>query len=318
MNKKGLTQTMLVTIIILVATLVILLFVVGSIFFNFQGNIDKETCRASVVSRASLSAGPIQSANYIPLKCRTEQICISGSNDKCEDVFLEESNKNPITVLKVPDENAKKQVLDEVSQSLYDCHKMLGEGELNFFPNKIVSENHCVICSRLVFDDTVVEEVGSIKYLDLYNNMAQLKDESGRNYFEYVYGGDLDTTVGTLNALADETGNDFDFDEWEMDLSEEQVIVTRITSKNQALSVGGGVVTFVIGTAAAIYVLPAFIGVSAIAVIAGGTGALVGGFTYVKAFPDGNGEYWAPQIIPYKAEYLNSKELKCGSFDNLP
>jgi hypothetical protein len=47
-------------------------------------------------------------------------------------------------------------------------------------------------------------------------------------------------------------------------------------------------------------------------------GVIAGGLVYVTTFPDGTGEYWAPQPVPYDKKYLKSGELGCDSFENLP
>jgi DNA-binding beta-propeller fold protein YncE len=44
--------------------------------------------------------------------------------------------------------------------------------------------------------------------------------------------------------------------------------------------------------------------------------AVVGGAVYVTSFPDGLGQYFTPQIYPYKKDSLGGQG--CQSFENLP
>ena len=74
MEKGGfLAVEWVVSIILILVGLGILIFAVTNLFT--QNDVDKNTCHFSVISRGST---PSLAKGYVPLRCKTEKICITG------------------------------------------------------------------------------------------------------------------------------------------------------------------------------------------------------------------------------------------------
>ena len=91
--KKGdLTSFQIINIVLAIAGFVVVLIFL-SILFSDRGETDREVCRLSILTRAT--APDILQAN-VPLKCKTEKICITTKlfGGECNQ-FLGEENELP-------------------------------------------------------------------------------------------------------------------------------------------------------------------------------------------------------------------------------
>lgn len=187
MKKGEITTGTLITIILLILGFLIVLFLYYQI--NWTGRVDREVCHQSVIYRATLPAFAGMK-EYVPLKCKTEKICITSGliGGSCEDF------KNAKGVVKVKVKN-KEQIERFISQEIVDCWSMMGEGKVSVF-SQWIAENYgfgqvyptCVVCSRIAFDKTSLKEkeidIGSIdvqNYMD--NHAVPNKDISYTEYF---------------------------------------------------------------------------------------------------------------------------------------
>src|SRR3989344_419481 len=128
-KKKGeMTSGQIVSLIILIISFVVILLVF--LANDWNQTIDSETCHQSVIYRASLHQLAKSATDYVPLKCKTEKICLT-DGEECKE-YGKDSRKNPVTTVKLEDnkDEAKKQILDSIANSLYECHTMMGEGEV--------------------------------------------------------------------------------------------------------------------------------------------------------------------------------------------
>ena len=208
-GKKGITIKFLIGLIILVLGFAILL------FFYFQlgwtGRVDKEVCHQSVIYRATLPTFA-NAKEYVPLKCKTEKICITSGllGGSCEEF------KNSKGVVKVKVSN-----LEELNQfmarEMVDCWRMMGEGKVQVFGNFWVEDygigtlgSSCVICNRVAFDRDNLEKAGiDVEELNVMNYM-QTHAIPGEEMSYYAYlagqGGELaiegGIEVGDINELA--------------------------------------------------------------------------------------------------------------------
>jgi hypothetical protein len=182
-NKRGsLSAKQLVTIILLIIGFAILLFIFYQI--NWTGQIDKEVCHQSVILRAT---SPMETQNFIPLKCRTSKICATSGivGGKCEDDF---ENTKGITKAKV---ESVSQVEKLVAQEVVDCWTMMGEGKVSVFSQYWAERfgigevyPSCVICSRIAFDGNLDLELGEMDVLD-YMKIHRIPD-GNVSYYEYL------------------------------------------------------------------------------------------------------------------------------------
>src|SRR3989338_2930165 len=108
-NKKGeLTTTQLVTIVVLIVSFIIILFLIFRLNPGEQTN--KEICHNSVVLKGKTSgfAGS--------LDCRTNYLCISGGGD-CQD-----ASTSKIEV----DASNKNEIMEAIAKEMADCRYMFG------------------------------------------------------------------------------------------------------------------------------------------------------------------------------------------------
>jgi len=347
MEKRG---AMMMPVIISVVGIALFLVVI-IIFFGgipWKSAIDKEACHNSVVQRATFNAGPWEiGKDVIPLKCKTEKVCITKSGEHCDDFQLP-TRKNPVTEVKIKrDEETRIAVMDQIADSMYDCHKMLGEGKINFMPHESYEENYCLICARLAFDDEVKQEVQKVPYGSFYRHLQQKKDPNGKNYLSYIYTGwegwqASEILFEEIKKQDSEKQNpalkDMEFEDWAVDLSQENgyVIVTQMRTNGRwkqyaaslgtggtvalaGIIIGGAIIGSVFTGGLSLAAIPAAIGIAStgVAVAAAGVagGTVLGGAVYVVTNPEGF-TYTAPTIYPYDIETLNS--LDCTSFETAP
>jgi len=152
MTKKGeLTTKHLVEIILIAMGLAILLFFYWQI--SWTGQVDREACRQSVVLRGTLP-GYMGVKNYIPLKCKTDKICITSGlwGGNC----TEFKGETGISYVRV---NNIQQIEKTIAQNIVDCWSMMGEGKVNVQSQWLVQTyavgdvlSSCAICSRIAFD----------------------------------------------------------------------------------------------------------------------------------------------------------------------
>jgi len=156
MDKRGeLTTTQIgLLIIAIVGFVIVLLFLLG---LDFKGMTNEEVCHLSVISRGTL---PEAAETYLPLKCQTEKICISGEGGNgCKTSFAGEEIAEKITLDKDNAAKAAKQIDATSADAMYRCWKMMGEGKIDLFKSlsknlavKVTDKPTCIICSRIAVD----------------------------------------------------------------------------------------------------------------------------------------------------------------------
>jgi len=331
-NKRG---TVIMPVIIAVLGIAIFLAIIIYFFggIPWTSTIDKEACHNSIIQRATFNAGPIEAGkNNIPLNCKTEKVCITESGNDCTE-YPKPTRKNPVTKVEVKgNEDAREAVLDQIADSMYECHRMLGEGKINFMPHGYTQKNYCLICTRLAFDTEVEQQVRKIPYSAIYQHLQQKHDPDGRNYLSYIHPGweNWQASINTFDAMKTMIPEmkDLTFEDWQMDLTHENgyAIIVQIKPQGSWVAAAGaaGVVggVLIAGTAIAaaipagglsLVALPAFVGLAT-----GGT--LLGGITYWELYPgeeEGKGWFYSPPTIyPYDIPTLSS--LDCTSFETAP
>ncbi|MDP3992053.1 MAG: hypothetical protein Q8P79_00925 [Nanoarchaeota archaeon] len=170
-NKHGeLTTTQLVTIIILIVSFVIILFLLFRL--DLGGTTNQEICRNSVVlkGQSQLTSGP--------LDCKINYLCISGGSD-CE-ATTEEAKVNS---------GNKTEIMNAIASEMLDCWWQFGEGKVNYGGGVTSTSVHYAICSIISFDEKVREKVPEISYSEFYNFLStEKKGGSGtETYLQYLY-----------------------------------------------------------------------------------------------------------------------------------
>ncbi len=315
MEKKGdLTSEQLIGLIILVISFVVILILYASL--NWNPTIDKEVCHQSVIYRATLHE-ITKNPQIVPLKCQTEKICLTNGN---ECVYGKPSKKNPVTTVKLNSdkEKAKKEVSDSISNSLLDCHTMLGEGKIQFQPNDWGSKNYCLVCSRFSLDEKAKLEVNQITYPELYNYMLAKKTPDEKSYLYSLYGVSNQNELNTVLNKALEISGKKSISDLTIDLTKENSVIVQVETSGAIWKwVAGG------GAAGGAGATAIFLGISlapftlggSLALAAVGVAGVGGGIVYANAYPDSH-VYLAPAIYPYDEKSLS--QLGCTNFETAP
>jgi hypothetical protein len=190
-KKATISVSFLISMILLIMGFVVLLI----FYFNMggTGEIDRTICHESVLLRATL---PSIIENYVPLKCKTNKICITSGklNDLlplskgCEDFKGEKG----ITNVRVSNED---QIAQIYAQEMLACWETLGEGKASLF-NQYAPQTFgigsvyptCVICTRIALDKEKVKLPNfDLSKVDVSKYMLTHKIP-GKNisYFEYM------------------------------------------------------------------------------------------------------------------------------------
>lgn len=188
LNKKAeISTSTLVVIILLILGFAILLWFFWQI--GFSGRVDKEVCHQSVIFRATLPAFG-GAKELVPLKCKTEKICITSSllGQNCEDF------KTSTGIVKARVTN-KEGIEKAITQSVFDCWTMMGEGKVSLF-SQWIAETYgygtiypsCVICSRIAFDTKSLTDAKinlNDVNVDNYMMTREIPDK-GISYYDYM------------------------------------------------------------------------------------------------------------------------------------
>ncbi len=190
LKKAEITTSQLISIILLIATIAILFFFYY--YFDWKENINDEICHQSIVERSTFNVGPIEIGKNIPLKCETKKYYLY--SDKNNIGFVEKDSKR--IKLDKNSDNSKNEIIELVSEEIYNSHSIVGQGKLDFMPHSFSEKNYCLILSKFSFQEEVMVDLGNIKYSDIFGYMKNKKDSENNNYYDFVYEGtDLDSLI---------------------------------------------------------------------------------------------------------------------------
>lgn len=330
-KRGGLTQSQIIGLFLLLIGLA----AVFSLIFllDLGGGIDKKVCHQSIITRSTFNYGPIEAAKEtFPLKCNTEKVCVGYSKDSdCSKMV--DTPGNEVRNLKVSkkDSETREEIIETLVDSLYDCHSMLGEGNLNFMPRSNTKKNYCFICSRISFDKEDKESIEGVTYEDIYGRLKTKKTPSGETYLEYLYppAGKEGTIVDDFEKIKGEissSGGDVNFRDYGIDPMYEggYAIIVQISPKATwtgnawtVLTAVGGVGLTVLGVATVWSGLGVGIAATGIAMTTAsvGTGLTAVGTSvvYWKTHDtDADFDYSYPAIYPYETKFL--REIGCYDF----
>jgi hypothetical protein len=305
-KKAEISTSTIITVIILVVSFVIILFLWYQI--NWKGEITKETCHTSVILRAAASVKKIEFRDSIPFECKAEKICfVSGSSSKgCESLG---KTYQRVTV------KSRDEILDALAENVYSWHTTLGEGKVNYMEAGFLANKYCSINSVLSFDNdtrNIVTASGGINYLDVFKRLETKTTSAGTSYLKEMYKEDR-----ALNMQAKDQ-KDIQYTNSQMDVNRDQAVLSAIVpdAKWPALTAAAGAAAAVVGIA-----LCPFTACSSLSLTGVGVTIIIGGVTStityysVKPDPDAKYRYIPPQIMPYDASVL--KVFECSSFESL-
>ncbi|MDD5650571.1 MAG: hypothetical protein PHF86_09180 [Candidatus Nanoarchaeia archaeon] len=151
MSRKGMSETVLVSLIVLLAGVLVLGYATNLIAGNIKSKTDIEICRQSIQLNAQKVLG-IQKFST-PINCPSNNFTIKDEKS---------ANK-------------------DIANAMYDCWYKFGEGELDFMGSD--KGSFCYLCSKINFDDSLKD-----KELDgLGNYLLDTKTSAGQTYADYLF-----------------------------------------------------------------------------------------------------------------------------------
>ena len=191
MKRKGeLTTQQLVTLIILIVSFGIILFLIFNLGLGETTN--KEICHNSVLLKSKSVVGG-------ELDCKTNYICISGGG-KCEgfnEDYTIKIDMNPKAKSKEEkNEKIKNQTMKAIADEMTDCWWMFGEGKIDYvglsIEKVIIGKMNCALCSIISFDKKIQEfgkeNENKFTYENFYDNfLRETKKDKSNTYLSYLY-----------------------------------------------------------------------------------------------------------------------------------
>jgi len=204
-KKAALMITWVISIIILAVGFTLLIMFFYSV--DWRGNIDDEVCHQSVIFRAT---APGLTKEYLPLKCKTDKICITDRNilqgkADCSNDFGKISGIKNVRVSNV------KEVEALYAEEILNCWTMMGEGKVDLFYQDARVHGFgtvypsCVICSRIAFDNDLKLDLSG---MDVEKYMREYKVPGQEiSYMQYIGGerGLIDVKKNLITAKEDFT-----------------------------------------------------------------------------------------------------------------
>ena len=320
-KKRGVIDNFTLIVITVLVSFVILFIFVYNAFASVDTDFD--ACHLSIQERSTYNLGPFEPAReYVPLNCRTQKLCLQANKrEGCETSGIVSTKDNAVKKIEISakPQKIKGDILSEISDSMYRCHSMMGEGKLNFMPTGNYDNNYCVVCTKFGVDDKLKSEVLApvITQRDLYNYLAEREDNQDVSYLKRIYGvdsvKDIELYINEAGTKAD-SSNSFDFkllDDYTIDLNKGSYsIIVQMQKKGDGWVTAG---SFVLG--GVVLIAFPYLGIAGIT-----TSALIGsGAGFMSFYYFDNTEefvYGAPTIVPYDADTL--KALKCTDLEGAP
>ncbi len=288
-QRGELTVNQIIVIVILIISFAVILLFWWQL--RPRGEADKEICRNSVVLKGFV---PIFK-DAVRLNCKTQKICFTTGECEAEESYDE--------VRKV---SSKEELKKEITELIYDCWWMMGEGKVDYHTSGTFKNVYCAQCFLVDFDNSVKDEIGNVGYLELYDYMKKTNIPGKKeNFMTYLYGTD---DIQKIRERFKEDMNT-DITKYSIDTSGRYSIVTGIIKKGRWMKIGAG-----IGAAAGVVVSiitgpPGWI---VGGIVAGGATA-GGGIGYVLSI--GDDTFLSPMLVRYDADVLAAME--CKDFDTL-
>ena len=220
-SKRGeITSEQLISLVLVAVGFIIVL-----AFFTQLGTKDytsDQLCKFSVLSRATADEVKTGAGSFLPLQCTTNKICIvAGKDGKCPQ-FAGEKDVSYVYLPSFADgkDASFTQAANEISrvnaETLYNCWNNMGQGKLDLFNSVPASvgfapgdKSTCVICTRVVLADDVIDEV-----IERVNVQQYMKSNTvpgtDKTYLQALSGDDSTNTYSKIedsNIQTDKTKN---------------------------------------------------------------------------------------------------------------
>lgn len=301
MKKKGEVNMVLVSIIILVISAGIVLW----LYFraDLTGLTNEQICYNSVVMKSSSAI----SANVIPLNCKTSYVCVT-KDGSCE---IMTSPK----IIKV--ENSD-DVYKAIAEKMASCWSTFGAGKLDYVKGDLSHNLYCSNCYQMGFDDSLdmfpnseIDKRELYRYLSSYNVSG-----TDSTYLEYLIG--LQSAQTIENSL-DSVDSDFGT----INIGKQYFVTMGAFSdisawKTGALGAAAAGGTFVL--AAVVSAVTGGVAIPGILLLVAGGAAVAGGgatgyFVGTIVEEDSGKQFLTPTLVEANSE--DYSKLKCSSIETL-
>lgn len=211
-KKAQMNWSVFLAVVIIIVSFIVILFFYWQ--YNWKGEINKQTCHQSAVLKASMPKILDRPVAVLPLRCKTEKICITEKffGTECKGF----KGEKDIDVRRVSTDEKKQieEIKDIIANSLYDCWSMMGEGKLDIFSREFAAKKYssrCVICARIDFDNELKEELkgerGYISGLSEYLDTKPIPNKN-MNYSQFLIGFKGERPYGQLLEKGEGPGQD--------------------------------------------------------------------------------------------------------------
>lgn len=297
-----------VAIVILTMLLIFaILYTLRTVIFSTT-SLDKEACKTSVGIRSSASSSFFKTEfrDVVPLRCKTEKIClVSGNSAGCPELGKDYT--------KISVDGDKQKILEAIGQNIYEWHTTLGSGELNFMPKGFTGRTYCFRNSLISFDNNTQNELKKknieISQYDYYAWMFNKKTSDGKSYLEVLFNSnDLSVIAATRTIL--------------LNYSAPQMVVTQVIENGSlgllVSALGGGTGLGVTAATLAVPGLGWFKGIR-LAWAVFKVGAVTGAIGWKVFGPDPNNpliyHYIPPSLMPFSEDTLEG--LNCTKWETI-
>lgn len=213
MKKKGeLTSFFVITsLLALIGFLILIWFVVR---VGIPDDAETQACHLSVITRATAYESASQ---FVPLHCTTQKICLKDGKGTC-DISFAGDRVREIKVDKRDDNignlEATRTVEATLTEEMYSCWKMMGEGKLDLFQSLKQKaglesvKSTCVICSRVALDVANERRQSILDQVDLPAYLKSHKVPSGDVTYLQAF---TDQSVQSYSRISEDVlARDFD------------------------------------------------------------------------------------------------------------
>jgi hypothetical protein len=164
LDKKGMMETIVKAIPVIIIGAILLGVVLVSIFVFTKSSVDREACRDSVLLKARSKV--LGNTLFDQLQCETDNVKVKAT--------------------------AEDEIYTELAGEMYDCWYQFGEGKVDFLDDYDAwqGDRWCFVCSKLTFDEDVVEDVDGVS-VDNFNDFMATKTiplKKEQTFHNYIYG----------------------------------------------------------------------------------------------------------------------------------
>ncbi len=238
MSKGSFSISWVAGIILVILGAAVLIIFFSGLFDEEE--INRETCKISVSARGTLPLGE----GYVPLKCQTKKVCITGKilgKGDCDEFM----DSDKVFTKRVSNSRQGLEQIEKVyAQETLECWNMMGMGELSLAGQPVaqhfgVGEIYpsCVICSRVAIDTDSLDKVPFEK-MDVQDYMStHAVPGTEKSYFDFMFGeGIVPLTINKVPVLNDEESNeDIGYEGFDRENLEETEDVDELTEESAIL-----------------------------------------------------------------------------------